>query len=367
MTSRDLHKAPFDEGTIAKLEIFEDYAEAWIPTFVMSGFKRIAIFDFFAGQGYDISNVPGSPIRILQKIKAHMDNIKNRTIKIDVYLNEYDKNKSDLLHKACEDFLSSSPEVRDVVELHFSDEDFKIAFQRLVPRIGNIPSLVYLDQNGIKAIASEYIQELEKRSQTDFLYFVSTSYLWRFAGTDEFKMHFDFDLSEAKKDPYRFIHRNLLNQIKNKLPTDTKLMLYPFTIKKGANIYGIIFGATHPRAADKFLGIAWKKNYTNGEANFDIDEDLRKSQGRLWGQPMLTKMENFEKNVRERILNGLITNNAEAIAFAYSQGHLGKHVAKVIREMKKEGMISYDNTSPLVTYENVYKIGKIIKYSIIKK
>lgn len=37
MAYKDLHEEPFDDSTIAKLEIFEDYAKAWIPTFVMNG------------------------------------------------------------------------------------------------------------------------------------------------------------------------------------------------------------------------------------------------------------------------------------------------------------------------------------------
>lgn len=47
MPYKDLHEDPFDESTIAKLEIFEDYAQAWIPTFVMQGIPTICIFDFF--------------------------------------------------------------------------------------------------------------------------------------------------------------------------------------------------------------------------------------------------------------------------------------------------------------------------------
>ena len=80
MSYRDLHIKPFDKGTIAKLEIFEDYAQAWIPTFVMqsSRFPEIHIFDFFSGPGYDSENVPGSPIRILQKVGEQLGNIMTK-------------------------------------------------------------------------------------------------------------------------------------------------------------------------------------------------------------------------------------------------------------------------------------------------
>ena len=36
MATRNLHSHPFDEETILKLEIFEDYLKKWLPTFVMS-------------------------------------------------------------------------------------------------------------------------------------------------------------------------------------------------------------------------------------------------------------------------------------------------------------------------------------------
>ena len=47
MGYKDLHDEPFDESTIFKLEIFEDYAQAWIPTFVMQ--PHISEIHIFAG------------------------------------------------------------------------------------------------------------------------------------------------------------------------------------------------------------------------------------------------------------------------------------------------------------------------------
>ncbi|MBX3006832.1 MAG: hypothetical protein KF816_02275 [Melioribacteraceae bacterium] len=51
MPSIDIFDKPFDEGTEAKLEIFEKYLEEWLPPFVMSSFQYpIQIFDLFAWQ-----------------------------------------------------------------------------------------------------------------------------------------------------------------------------------------------------------------------------------------------------------------------------------------------------------------------------
>ena len=41
MGNKDFHDKPFDAGTLAKLRIFELYAQEWIPVFV-SPAKRIS-------------------------------------------------------------------------------------------------------------------------------------------------------------------------------------------------------------------------------------------------------------------------------------------------------------------------------------
>lgn len=365
MSIKNLHDKPFDESTIAKLEIFEDYAQAWIPTFVMQGVSTICIFDFFAGTGYDKNGIAGSPVRILQKIKEQIDNILQKGVKVKVYFNEFKKNKFELLKKSCEEYLKENEDVNRAIIIEYFNEDFKDLFPKLLPVINDFPSLVYLDQNGIKFLSEKYFLELEKTKQTDFLYFVSASHFWRFGDVEEFKVHLDIDMIEAKKNPYKFIHRSIIKQLREKLPSNTKLKLYPFSIKKVATIHGIIFGASHPRAVDKFLSIAWKRNETNGEANFDIDDDDLKKQQSLFGNQPLTKIEAFQKNVREKILSKEITNNFELYNYALEEGHLGKHAAEILQKMKKQKEITYEGKSPLVTYEQVYKSKRKVDYTIL--
>jgi three-Cys-motif partner protein len=365
--SKNLHEKPFDETTIAKLEIFEDYAQAWLPTFVMWGEPVVCIFDFFAGTGYDKNGVPGSPIRILQKIREQVDLIFQKQVKVKVFFNEFDKVKFEQLSASCHDFIKDHPEVGRAIELHLSNEDFDISFGKLLPIIKDYSSLVYLDQNGIQFLADKYFLALEKTTRTDFLYFVSSSYFWRFGEKDEFKAHVKLDMEEAKKNPYRFIHRSLITQLRENLPAGSNLKLYPFSLKKGANIHGIIFGASHPRAVEKFLTIAWKRNETNGEANFDIDEDKKKTQLDLFAGKLPTKIEAFQSRLRESVLNGSILDNFAAFDFALQEAHIGAHAADELKKMKKDGFIDYDGSSPLVTYDNVYKSSRKLQYKILKK
>ena len=370
MGRKDLHEKPFDETTIAKLEIFEDYAKAWIPTFVMSGAKTICIFDFFAGTGYDKDDIEGSPIRLLNKIKEQIGNIFQKKVRIKVYLNEWEPEKGvqrkfELLQKACNDYLKQNDDVKRAIELNISNEDFEQLFPKLLPLIKQFPSLVYLDQNGIKFLSEKYFLELEKTTQTDFLYFVSASYFWRFGNRSEFKVHLDIDMSEAKKDPYKLIHRNIIEQLRRKLPPNTELKLYPYSLRKGANIFGIIFGASHPGAVDKFLSLAWKRNESNGEANFDIDNDEVKSQLVLFGNKKLTKIEEFKQNVKQKILSGEIRDNFELLKYVYNEGDIGRHAAECLKDLKRSGKVHYNGLSPLVTYDNVYIKNKKQIYNIL--
>ena len=358
------HTKPFDEGTLAKLEIFEDYAQAWIPTFVMQGCEEIYIFDFFAGPGKDVNGIDGSPIRILKRVREHINHIFQKNVKITLFFNEFDKFKFKALQSSCSEYLEQHKDLERAVSIKYFNRDFCELFDELLPYIKEYPALVYLDQNGIK-YTEKYIAKLEKISRTDFLCFVSSSFMWRFGDQDEFKAYLPLDMNEVKSQPYKFIHRNLVLHLKENLPLETDLKLYPFTLKKGRNIYGIIFGASHLRAVDKFLSIAWKRNETNGEANFDIDDDHKKGQLNIFNHENLTKIEAFQKMVRENILNGRLSNNLEMFIFVMEEGHVAKHAVECIKKMKKDGEISYDTRTPLLTYEN-YKSEKKVDYRIIR-
>jgi hypothetical protein len=171
-------------------------------------------------------------------------------------------------------------------------------------------------------------------------------------------------MNKAKQNPYKYIHKSILEQLREKLPRNTKYSLYPFTIKKDANVYGIIFGASHPLAVDKFLKTAWKENNLNGEANFDINDDVDKRQLDLFEGKKQTKIESFACSLRNNILNGTIKTNKDAYVFTLEQGHIDAHATEEVKKMKKEGLISYSERTPLINYDQIIKNKRIIEYKI---
>jgi three-Cys-motif partner protein len=371
MATIDLHQKPFDEATITKLEIFENYAKEWLPTFIMSHPNNdLWIFDFFAGTGYDIKGTPGSPIRILQQIKNQTGNIFNKRTRIRVCFNEFEEYKYKLLKNSTEEFISNDSDLErlrnnNLLSIEYRNSDFAELFPKTISTIKSKPSLLYLDQNGMKFLADEYLLTLAELHTTDFLYYLSSSYFIRFGDTIPFQTNLKIDVKRIKENPYKYIHKSILEQLRERIPTHSNLKLYPFTIKKGRNIYGIIFGASHPRAFDKFLKTAWDKNNQNGEANFDIDDDSNKQQLDLFEGQLPTKIEFFQNNLKDLILSKKITTNKDAYDYTLEQGHLDKHANDIIKQMKKDGLIQYDTKSPMANYEQVYKNKKIIEYSLI--
>lgn len=365
MPYKDLHSEPFDESTIRKLEIFEDYAEAWMPTFVMqSEVDEIRIFDFFAGPGLDKNGIPGSPIRLLTKIEMFLGIFLSQKTKIILYLNEFDQRKFVLLKQNCDEFLLANPKLKHFVTIEYYNEDADVLFFNLLPKIKSRPSLVYLDQNGVKFISKKFLAALEKLSTVDFIYFVSSSYFWRLGNQEEFKKVLDFDMEELRKGKYANIHRTVINELKKELPKDTALKLFPFSLKKGKNIYGIIFGAKHFRAVDKFLDIAWKRNATNGEADFDIDEDGKKTQLDIFGGIKMTKVEKFKVDFAQLVLEGTVKNNAQALIYTFEMGHIPAHATLVMKQLKKDKKVDYAGKTPGINYDNVFKKENIISYLI---
>lgn len=364
MATRDLHRKPFDEGTIVKLELFEEYAKEWLPTFIMSSYKEVWIFDFFAGTGYDIAGTPGSSIRLLRQVKNQIGNIFQQKININICFNEFDKSKYKELIESTECYLNDNKDVKRAINVQYRNCDFEELFPKCLSTIRQFPSLVYLDQNGIKFIADKYVIDLEKTKTTDFLYFISSSYIWRFGNTQAFKDIIGIDMDKLKQNPYKNIHVVILEHLKNKIPQNSELSLYPFTIKKQSGVYGIIFGAKHIRAVDKFLKTAWEMNKVNGSANFDIDDDKSKTQLDLFEGKKLTKLESFNNKLRKKILNRELTTNQEVYIFTLQEGHISSQASDEIKKMKKEGLISYDEKSPLINYEQVYKNLRIINYIV---
>ncbi len=145
------------------------------------------------------------------------------------------------------------------------------------------------------------------------------------------------------------------------IPEGNSTKLYPFSIKKGVNIYGLIFGAKHPRAVDKFLKIAWDKNKLNGEANFDMDNEEETIQRDLFTDQGQTKVEKHELELEKFILGKEEITNKDLYDFTLEDGHIPKHTVNKVKIMKKEKVIVYDEEywNSIINFQSFIDNGMI--------
>ena len=340
MPGKDLFRKPFDEGTVVKLNVYRDYLKEWLPVFVSKKepiWTTIQIFDFFAGQGKDMNNISGSPLIAIEIVKSLEHFIKERNITVILHFNELDADNYSLLEESL-----AGIEGQFVIKKY--KQDFSTLFLSLYDSMKSSANFLFLDQNGIKQITADIFGKIISLKQTDFLFYISSSYFKRFATTPEFQKYFSFDTKEIQEMNYFHIHRNVLQHYKSLIPGNKKYYLAPFSIKKGSNIYGLIFGTNHTLGIEKFLTIAWKNDKLRGEANYDIDNesiDLKKpSLFEEFNKP--NKRQIFEKNLTGNILTKQLNNKHSVYLYSLNEGFLLKDANTVLSRLNTEKKIKFD-------------------------
>ena len=368
--ARDINKAPYNETTLTKLEIFEQYLNAWLPVFIQSQYTpRAMICDFCAGSGQDSIGVYGSPLRILNAIERFREQILAKDIKIKILLNDADPDKAIELQVAVKERFDPNS-WNGKVSVACDKEDFKVLFDRQYGRLQQQPNFIFIDQYVIKQVTPDIFQRLIALEKTDFLFFMSSSFMKRFAERPEFKAHFpDLDPAVIKGAEHEDVHRVMLDYYKKQIPPGNAIRLYPFTLKKNPNIYGLVFGSKHPLGVEKFLDLAWNQNRLNGEANFDIDDDVEKAKPSLFDMlednvRQKTKHEVFESHLEAFILELGEVKNEDVYLFTLNQGHPKSHAGECIKRLRAEGVVSCDGRIGF-SYNSCIKNGhpphKIIK------
>lgn len=333
-TRDDFHAKPFDEGTLTKLQILELYAREWLPVFLaraQTTLRSIHIYDFFAGPGTDPLGVPGSPLRLIKQIDSMRSLQGWGSVTVHAHFSDADAKKIDALKKRISEL---GDQVREVV-LDIEPLPFEAAFERSKNILMNprAAKLLLIDQCGVSHVTPSVFDDLVRAPKCDFLFFISSSTLNRFRDHPAIKQKIN-----RPDDPYH-VHRAAVDYYRSQLPKGSQYYLAPFSIKKGANIYGLIFGSGHPLGMDKFLQVAWKEDEISGEADFDIHRDnIQKDQLRLdLGAP--TKLWIFERELEDLIRRKLVKDERDVIRVCFKHGVKRQHSTPVLTTLKKEGLI----------------------------
>lgn len=341
MAGKDIYRKPFDEGTQHKLYLYKKYVQEWLPVFLNQKIDRVQVFDFFAGRGRDNEGELGSPLIALEEIKNAICAYRQPTPppSVHLYLNEYKTSNYDDLMQHCESFPD-----KECATIHYANLDFKDAFAQWMPLMQDrhAASLVFFDQNGVKQITPKVFKTIVSIPRTDFLFFISSSFANRFRDDPNIVGSIPFTKEDLAMMKGHNVHRVICNAYRRLLPDPENYYLAPFSIKKGGNVYGLIFGSGHPLGMEKFIKSAWKIDPVYGEADYDIDdEDIRPERPSLFpDMDKPTKKKKFEDGFRHALLSGEFPTTMEAYLYTIREGFPPDAARDILKELRDDGYVA---------------------------
>jgi len=346
MPTRDLHDKPFDEGTQTKLAIYRSYLRAWLQVFLHASAHfgtPLQFYDFFCGPGRDPEGEPGSPLILLEELLTVRSLIQQRHHLVRIFFNDKDKTKIDMLKRVC-------AEQEVLWQPRFESLSFENAFRTTRQEFAAAPSLVFVDQNGLKHITKDVFNVLTSAPTTDFLFFTASSFKRRFGELLAPEIKFPDSISHLE------VHRVLADCYREWAPKN--VFIGHFSIKKEANIYGLIFGSHHWRGMQKFLEIAWKLDAECGEANYEMEAEA--VQGQMFFDQGRTgfkkrKIEAFQEKVGEFIQLREQTTDRDVFLYCLTNGFLPRVAQDVYQRMRKEQSLRNDQKSFPRCYDIVMK------------
>lgn len=341
--AKNINKKSFDEATKLKLEIFRESFKEWLPVFIHNRFiKKRFIYDFFAGSGKDAENNHGSPLILIDEAKgddqmycsnsdgkkvvfAFNEKMKKKSVELDINIKSH-----------VNECLKNCGRDKCVYEHYVGNYDFKEAFNRqnVIEIMNNktFGKFVLLDQYGFKEVDNETFKKLIHFPKTDFIFFISSSFINRFKHHEHVQKYIETEKIDFKGSNPKHYHNLISQYFKNLIPTNKEYYLHQFSIKKGTNYYGLIFGTSHSLGMEKFLKVCWAKDTMAGEANFDINNDFKP--GTLFYEEQFSnKIQAFKQDLLDKIKEKTIKSNLEGLKFSLKSGLQTKTYLETIIEL----------------------------------
>ena len=366
--AKNFHNKPFDKSTKLKLRIFGECFRAWLPVFIHDKFtEQLFIFDFFAGSGMDSEGIFGSSLILLEEAKGEVRKYcASASKKITFFFNEHNKNNISELKKnvsnCIETCLKQNQCKKCVYDYEIKRSDFKTVFNaektQEILQNKNFGKFVLLDQYGFKEIDKEIFLNLVKSPKTDFIFFISSSFIKRFQQHAYTKKHIDTEQLNFDESQPKECHRIIAQYFKSLIPIDQEYYLHHFTIQKEnkGNYYGLIFGTNHTFGMEKFLKVCWSKDPFSGESNCNIDDDFEKN-SLFYKKSSSHKIGRVKEEIKDTILSGEICDNISGFKYTMQKGCEPSLFIKVVKSLESEEKIKrYGDVNNSST--NIHRVKK---------
>lgn len=155
--NKDLWDITNRPGTKTKLEILSKCFDVWVTIWNNQSWvsNEWYVLDLFAGRGIYTDNgemVKGSPLIFLQTIANKKEKLRS-DLKFKMFFVEINKENFDCLRKVVSRFIEDNPQIRDIIEIEYLNEDCNKVITKIVNLINNTskhPLFVLIDPTGLQ-------------------------------------------------------------------------------------------------------------------------------------------------------------------------------------------------------------------------
>lgn len=349
MAKGNFYTKGFDQGTQSKLTFFREYFREAFPVFLYAQYiDGIYICDFFAGAGMDNQGIYGSPLLILDGIKSYCLQREKQKINKNIKIIFNDLKESESLKQNVGTFVENCKRENGCSSCQYFDhiiieqKDFQDHFPEIIQQLKskayqNYGKLLFIDPFNLAFNKSVFIQ-LSNFKRLDFIGFIPSHFLKRFA---QFRTNFEITDEEIMGAQPEHIHKIVAESFERLIPPEKEYYVAHFSIAKGPNKYGIIFGSNHAYGAEKFLKICWALDKETGQADYNIDREPAKDKMQSlfaeYGTPL--KLKTYREELRMKVLNGELKTDYEIYCFTLKRKCLTCHANEVLEELAAEGRI----------------------------
>jgi len=290
---------------------------------------------------------------------------------VSFVFNEFEKEKTETLKNTVDSFLSKCREENGcpggcAYHVDIKQSDFKELFMsseiQKILKDRKIGKFVLLDQYGFKHIDDAVFKQLVGFPKTDFIFFISTSNISRFKEQECVKKYFEIERIYFDEGKPMECHSIMADYFRRFAGDD--YYIHHFTIRKGSNYWGLIFGTGHSYGMEKFLKVCWRQDPNSGESNFNKNNDLDLND--LFYNPEHTiKKVEIKRAVETAIINCKICDNISGFEFVMKMGGEPKLFTDVVKQMEgdsrivREGNLNYSSTNIHALKKKQYKIKVI--------
>lgn len=333
---------------------------------------------FFAGSGTDPEGIHGSPLIILDEIRGverrYCKQIHETKKTVYCTFNELVKKKNEELKLKVDAFFNNCIQECDLDICAYRDfcNTPKMRFEEIVKKENlrkvlsnkDYAKFIILDQYGFKQVNEDVFSLLVNSPKTDFIFFIASSFISRFRDLPAVTAYFDRKKINFNESKPKECHKVIADYFRSLIPIEKEYYLHHFTIKKGRNYYGLIFGSNHTLGMEKFLSVCWKEDPLAGESNCNTKNDFTED-SLFYNSEEPNKIQETKKELRALILENKIDTNIDGLKFVMKRGCLPKIFVEEVDFLKTQGLITIEGSFNKRA-QNIHSISKKETYKIRK-